>query len=116
MIDTSSQYQQERLGAFLQAQIPALLSLAESVLAFESDTAQVDARVWDLLESWQQLGPAQGPATELEQAFWDLLGLMHRHQPYQLRGHRVLRQHLEASIRFLKGQAEYRPDGIAVRP
>ncbi|WKE64898.1 hypothetical protein PVT67_14675 [Gallaecimonas kandeliae] len=117
MTKTSSPQHQDSVSDFLEAQIPALLEMAESVLAYGLDAEQLQARLWDLLESWQALGKGpETPPSQEEKAFWNLVGLMNRHPPYHLRGNWAIRHHLETAIDYLRGDTELEPDGLALRP
>ncbi|WP_341503124.1 hypothetical protein [Gallaecimonas sp. GXIMD4217] len=109
--------QHATINAFLDAEIPTLLALAEGVLHYRIDDQGLQAALWDLLEHWQSLGTKEGePQHERERVFWLLVGLMSRHKPYRLRGHWATKSILLQGMGYLRGDSAQAPTGPAPRP
>ncbi|ROQ18764.1 hypothetical protein EDC28_11730 [Gallaecimonas pentaromativorans] len=91
------------LSRFISDKVPELLALADALLAYRLSTEELENGIWDLMEGWLSLGqPKTATPSDKERVFWDLLGMMHRHAPYQLRGHMALRQQLTSRMDFLR--------------
>jgi len=102
---------------FLSKNVPQLLTLADDLLGYKVTAEELDRGIWQVLESWVNSGkPKTQVPSGQELVFWDLLGMMHSHKPYELRGHRVLRTQLETRIDYLRHPGQRLPENLTTPP